>query len=125
MSSIFEDVCERNGWDCIDNTVTIKTTGGRSQTLHAEYVTEGGDEIMRIYTNVGPASGADEQRMRSALTLNFRLRYGAIAIREAHLVLVDTFLIKDADHDEVKKSVHFLAQTADQHERLIYGTDDH
>ena len=48
---------------------------------------------------------------------------GALAVREDQLIITEMFLLRDADDDEVRLSIEYLARTADTHEKHIYGTD--
>ena len=123
MASVFKAICDKNGWECRGNEAVLSLDAGRQQSVFMETSAEGGEDILRIYSVIGDAGVLDESRMRSALNLNYRLRHGALGIRENQLVLTDTFLTREADHDEVRLSVEYLARTADQHEKHIYGTD--
>ena len=38
--------------------------------------------------------------------------------------MVDTFLLREADQDEVRLAIEYLAKTADHYEKLIYGADE-
>ncbi|MFN0060537.1 MAG: hypothetical protein ACKVX7_18935 [Planctomycetota bacterium] len=125
MLSVFKKICDKNGWQLVGDTATIGLGDGRKQSVHAEVVVDNDDELLRLYSVIGDAALLDEQRMSAALRLNAGLRHGAIAIRKQALVLTDTFLLREADHDEVKMSVQYLARMADQYEKTIYRTDKH
>ena len=123
MANVFKAICDKNGWELRGEEAVLSLPGGRQQSVFMETSHEDGEDILRIYSVIGDAGLLDENRMRSALGLNYRLRHGALAIRDQQMVLTDTFLTREADHDEVRLSIEYLAKTADQHEKHIYGTD--
>lgn len=123
MANIFEQVCDDKGWPREGATVKLPLAGGRSQAVTCESFEEAGENLFRLYSVLGGADILDEQRMRSALSLNYRLRFGALSIREDKLVLTHNFLSRDADAGEVAATVEYLAATADQYEKHLYGTD--
>ncbi len=123
IPEVFQKVCDKNGWSLGGNTVEITLDGGRRQRVFVETFRHEDDEMARAFTVVGSSEDLSQTRAQSALGLNFGLSHGALAIHEGNLVMTDTFLIKDADEDEVEASVRFLSKTADRYEKLIYGTD--
>lgn len=124
IPEVFRRVCDANGWSLEGNEAQIILDGGRKQTVFLETFGHEGDEMARAYTIVGTADVLTPTRLSSALRLNSGLPYGALAIHEGKLVMADTFLLKDADEDEVKASILFIASSSDRYERLIYGTDE-
>ena len=42
-----------------------------------------------------------------------------------HLVMVTTFLVREADQDEVEAAIRFIAATGDRFEQEVHGTDEH
>ena len=124
IPEVFQKVCDRSGWSLEGNEVQIAVDGGRQQTIRVETFDHEGGEMARAYTVVGSAEVLTPTRLESALRLNFGVPHGALAMHEGHLVMTDTFLVKDADHDEVKASILFIARAADRYEKLIYGTDE-
>ena len=125
MPDVFKTVCDKNSWTLEAARADIPIAGGRRQGVVVELFDHEKEKMARIYSNVGPAGDLSETRLRAALGINYRLPHGALAIREDHLVMSDTFLIREADADEVEHSMRSLAETADKYERLIYGTDQH
>jgi hypothetical protein len=55
--------------------------------------------------------------------MNARLRFGAIAIDGDMLTLVDTLLLREADADELRTSMFYLARKADELERGLFQED--
>ena len=123
--SIFKSVCDKNGWPCEGGQAEITLAHGRRQFVFMEVFTFNDEEMIRFYTVVGRADMLTEVRLRAALGINFGLPYGALAIHRENLVLTDTFLVREADYDEVESSIRYIANTADRYERLIFDSDEY
>ncbi len=124
IPEVFRKVCRVSGWPLKGNEARITIDGGRKQTVFVETFRHEGSEIARAYTVVGSADVLTQTRLESALRLNFGLPHGALAVHEGNLVMTDTFLVEDADDDEVKASILFISRASDRYEKLIYGTDE-
>lgn len=124
-AELLRTVCDANGWTTDGTKVEIALPSDRKQVVAVELFSHEGEEMARIWSNVGSADALSETRLRAAFGINYQLPHGALAIREGHLVMADTFLVSDADQGEVEQSMRNLASTADKYERLIYGTDQH
>lgn len=124
IPEVFRKVCDSNGWPLEGNEARITIDGGRKQTVFVETFRHEGDEIARAYTVVGSADVLTPTRLESALRINFGLPHGALAVHAGKLVMTDTFLIDDADADEVKASILFISRASDRYEKLIYKTDE-
>ena len=125
LPEVFQKVCGANGWACDGNQVRIGLDGNRTQGVALDAFEHGNDRMIRAYSVIGESEALTETRLRSALSLNFGLPHGALAITSGKLVLTDTFVAEDADAGEVEASLRFIAGMADRYERLIYGTDKH
>ncbi len=123
LPDVFQKVCDKNGWSCQGQEAEIALEGGRKQKVFVETFRHEDDDMARAYTIVGSSDVLTQTRLQSALSINFGLPHGALAIHQGQLVMTDTFLIKDADEDEVEASMHFISKTADRYEKLIYHTD--
>ena len=121
--ALFATVCSREGWTREGNSATLLLPGGRHQRVQADLFEEDGEEILRLKSRVGPAAVLNEARLQSALRMNARLRFGAIAIDGEMLALVDTLLLREADADELRSSMLYLARKADELERGLFGDD--
>ena len=76
--------------------------------------------IVRYWSVIG---GLEDVDFRRCLEENARLAYGAIAIKDQQLVIMDTQLVQDADPMEVGASIGNLAAYADRYEKDRFGTD--
>jgi hypothetical protein len=121
--ALFETVCSREGWSRDGNSAVLLLPGGRHQRVLADVFEEDGCEILRLYSHIGPAAVLNEARLQAALRMNARLRFGAIAIDGELLALVDTLLLRDADADELRSCILYLARKADELERGLFGSD--
>ena len=123
VPELFQNVCNKQGWPLEGDQAQITLDGGRKQGVTLQTFAHENDQMVRAYTTIGSSDALSEVRLRSALSLNFGLPHGALAVHEGQLVMTDTFLLKDADEDEVEASMRFLAKQADRYEKVIYGTD--
>jgi len=120
---LFAKICAAAGWKQVAAAVDLDLDGERSQRVMHEMYDDGDERLLRVYSVVGPASVLDERRIRAALGLNWRLKYGAIAIWENKLVVTRSFLERDVDEDELRLAIEFIARTADEYEKHIYRRD--
>ncbi len=125
MHPLFDKVCRAAGWNPVAAAVDIPLEGGRSQRVIHEKYEDDGDVLLRVYSVVGPANRLDERRIRAALGLNWRLKFGAIAVWEDKLVVTRSFLERDLDDDELRLAIEFIARTADDYEKFIFRRDAH
>lgn len=58
------------------------------------------------------------------LRLNSELPYGAIAVSDPHVILMETQLIETADHEEVARAVFYVGKFADDLEQQVHGHYD-
>jgi hypothetical protein len=122
---IFRQACEKNGWACDGNSAKVDLGGGRAQTIFVDAFVHEGEQMARAYSVIGKSGELSETRTKAALSINFNLAHGALAIREEKLVMTDTFVLEDADIGEVEASLRFLGATADKYEKVLFGTDQH
>jgi hypothetical protein len=121
---VFDTVCTHAGWPLDDGGAVVPLPGGRHQRVAAHVVVETGTEYLRLASRIGDAAVLNEPRLLAALRMNARLRLGAIAIDGQDLVMVHTLLVRDADADEVRATIQFLAQKADEFEKALFGRDE-
>ena len=108
---------ERDGSICIE----VPTGEGRTQMVLITADMDVADQpIVRYWSVIGPADGIEFER---CLEENARLCYGAFALKEGQLVMMDTQLVQDADPMEVGASISNLAAYADRYERDLFGVD--
>lgn len=126
MSDLFESVCKTKSWEIReDGGVRLQLPDGRGQTVFSEVVEVDDEQVLRVWTVIGEAMILDRNRLTGALGLNWRLVYGAMAIKDEYLVMVDTFLLREADEDELIHSIEYMAAEADRYERLLYRAEEH
>jgi hypothetical protein len=123
VPAVFVDACEREGWEHDGDTAVVALPGGRSQRVAVDVITDGKEQVLRFCSRIGDAAVLTEQRALAALRMNARLRLGAIAIRDDAVALVDTMLLREADCDEVRACVAYLARKADELEQALFGSD--
>lgn len=117
--------CDWSVSDTEDGSLVIEVPTGKGRTQRVR-VTEDTDiadqQIVRYWSVIGPADGIDYQR---CLEENAKLAYGAFALQDELLVMMDTQLVQDADPAEVGASIGNLAAYADRYERDLFGVDEY
>lgn len=119
------DICMRKNWQCDGQQATLILPGGRHQILTFEPFLFEGEEMLRVFTRVGPVAALSEVQLSAVLGLNSSLAFGALAIVGTDLVMTETFLIKGDCQALVSYAMNFIAETADRYEREIYRTNEH
>lgn len=120
-----ESVCHEEGWGVAAGRVEVKFPNGRRQNVTLEDFGFEGTELVRLYSVIGDATHVDPARLNQALRVSFGLPHGALALHGDDLVIVDTLAARDADPDEIRGSLRYLAETADHLERTMFGVDEH
>ena len=107
-----------------DYALEIPTGWGRAQTIIiSQDRVQAAQRIIRYYTEIGPVFSVEI--MRQALEANMSVPFGAFAMHNGKLVMVDTQLLATADVPEVLNSIMSLATHADEAEKMIFGRDRH
>ena len=125
FSDICRSVCEERGWELNPSGVHVPLDDGRHQVVALELFDHEDEELVRLSSTIGEAARLTPVRLTIALRINAELAHGAFAVKDGHLMIVDTLMLDDADRGEVEASIRYLAQTADYYERVIFETDDH
>ena len=126
FSAIVENIAQACKWVVSEEEdgslcVEVPTGNGRTQmVVITEDVDIAEQLIVRYWSVIGPADGIEYKR---CLEENSKLAYGAFALKEDNLVLLDTQLVSDADPMEVGASIGNLAAYADRYERDLFGYD--
>lgn len=124
-------VAEERGWNLLyvqaDDVykVQLETPGARWQDV---YVTFRRDQeeawVATIWSVIAEVADFDLQDPTELLRFNWRNVYGALAIKDQQVVLVQNQLADQADLDEVAKAIHWIGTNADSIEKSIYGDRD-
>tara|TARA_R110001592_G_scaffold363393_1_gene687342 strand:+ start:203577 stop:203960 length:384 start_codon:yes stop_codon:yes gene_type:complete len=120
---LISEVCQKQGWQHDGPDITLSFGDNRKQRVQTEIFLFEGEEMIRIYTRVGPLNKLTETQLSALLGLNFSLTFGALASFGEDLVMTETLLVRDAVQDHLAYAVRFLAETSDGYEKQIYGTD--
>jgi hypothetical protein len=118
-------VCDERGWQLNPNGVHVPLEGDRHQVVALELFDYGEEELVRLSSTIGEAAKLTPVRLTIALRINSELAHGAFAVKDDHLIIVDTLMLEDTDPGEFEASIRYLAQTADYYERVIFETDNH
>jgi hypothetical protein len=119
------EVCAAHDWELLPTGVFVQFSGGRHQLVRLEFFEYEMEELVRFSSTIGSVESLSRERLMTALRVNADLAHGGLAIIDDELCLVDTLLIEGADSQAVAASIEYLAKSADEYERVIYGTDEH
>ncbi|MBI3099823.1 MAG: hypothetical protein HYY93_16550 [Planctomycetes bacterium] len=130
FEELINQVCAERGWPYRrtgENAVEVEIAldKGRKQKVTLETYEEEDETLTRVKTIIGPADSLSLQQTNAALGMNAHMRFGAFAIDSGNLCLVDSYLLRDADPDEVAESVRFLGRQGDFCEKYVYRQDKH
>lgn len=117
------EICERRDWKCDGQVVDLDIEEGRHQQVHLDFFTFDDHEMVRLYSLIGPTRRIKPDRLVFALEMTFRMPYGSMAVHDEMLVVVDTLMVGDADTNELEAAISYLAETADQYEKSMFGPD--
>ena len=124
FGQLCERVCAERGWELLKSGIRVSFADGRHQLVDVEFEQFEDQELVRLSTTIGAADALGPVRLTVALRLNAALAHGCLAIRQDDLVMTQTLLLADADHDEIDTSIKYLAETADDYEKRLFGTDE-
>lgn len=122
---IVDSIAEACKWTVTEEgdtlSIEVPTGGDRKQVVVITNDVDIADQpIVRYWSVIGSAKDIE---FRRCLEENAKLSYGAFALRDDQLVLMDTQLVADADPMEVGASIGNLAAYADRYERDLFGVD--
>lgn len=116
-------ICERRGWKCDGHKIDLDLDDGRHQEVHLDFFEYDDREMVRIYSLIGPTKRIKLERLVFALEMSFRMPYGSMAVHDETLVVVDTHIVADADTEGIESTIAYMAETADQYEKSMFGPD--
>ncbi len=125
FAEIFRRVCDEHGWELLPNGVHVTWADGRRQVVELEIFQHEQKELVRLFTTIGSVENMTPVRLTIALRINAELAHGAFAVKNEHLIMVETLMLDDADPGEIEAAIRYLAETADYYEKAIFETDEH
>jgi len=125
FAQILKRVCRNQGWDLLPTGVQVSWPNGRRQLIELKFFQFQREELVRLFTTIGDVDSMSAVRLTVALRINAELAHGCLAVKEDHLVMTDTLMLRDADAAEIEASIAYLAETADYYEHSIFGTDQY
>ena len=124
FNSKCQDICADRGWIFEPGSVEIPFENGRRQCVAIEFFSFEDQPLVRIHSVIGSTRKIGAHRLNTALSLNFRLPHGALAIHRDELVMVDTLMVEEADPAEISAAFAYLAENADHYEKTMFGPDE-
>jgi hypothetical protein len=118
-------VCASQNWELLPTGIVVRFGDGRHQLVALEFFEYLREELVRLSTTIGPVESLGRSQLVLTLETNSRLPHGAFSIRGGNLCMTDTLMIETSGPAEIEAAVDYLARTADEHERLLFGSDEH
>ena len=133
MREAIEQICEKAGWTTSGNEILVPLGEGRKQKVEVEEYEARGVSFIRLFSRLGRVGEVDGRGALGAVRLNWALPYGAgagAALTEGGgetLLLCDSFGAERLHEapDRVTLAIGYLAETADNFERSVFGRDEH
>ncbi len=125
FAQILTRVCAEHGWEFTPAGVRVRFASGRQQMVEIGFFAFQKEELVRLHTTIGRIEELDPVRLIVALRINAELAHGALAVMDEDLVMTDTLMLDDAGFAEIEASIRFLAETADDYEQTLFGTDQY
>jgi hypothetical protein len=128
VEMLIKQVAASNGWAIAAGPqggyrLEIPTEYGRSQVVN---ITGGDDPDGRplawIWSKVTDIANVGDPWY--LLGLNAQLAYGALAVRDRDVIVVETQLLGTADYEELRRAIFYVAKYADDLEKQVHGNDD-
>ena len=125
FAEVLKRVCHERGWELLHSGVRVSWADGRQQLVELEFFPFKREELVRLYTTIGSVEDLSSIRLTIALRINAELAHGCLAVKNEHLIMTDTLMLRDSDYDEIEASINYLAETADHYEKTIFETDQY
>lgn len=123
-----QQIAAQRGWAMVRGhdgsaKVEVETEHGRSQVVH---VTPGRDPdgrpLVFVWSVVCETTAIGDPYY--LLRLNADLTYGALAVRDPNVILLDTQLVQTADDEELLRVIFYVGKFADDLEKQVHGGYD-
>jgi len=125
FSELCHQVCDSQKWELLPTGTVVRWGDGRHQLVSLEPFEFEREELVRLWSIIGEVADLTRDQLVTALRANGGLAHGALAIRSEQLCMTDTLMLAEAGADEIKAAIEFLARSADDLERSLYGTDEY
>ena len=128
FTTLLQQVCSYQGWAWAHAEdggyrVEVPTEYGRSQVVQLSPGQDPDGRPMAIIWSV-ICQTSEIGDPYYLLRLNCDLSYGALAVRDPEVLMIETQLIETADPEEVMRAVFYVARDADRLEQQVYGGVD-
>jgi hypothetical protein len=101
----------------------IPQAGGRRQRVAVSEFEFESAALVRIVSTVGPKGKLNPEQLVRALSLNFHLPYGRLAVTHEDLVITDTRPLRTTTARTMVDAIGYIARQADSYEQAIFGGD--
>jgi len=129
IDSLLQQVASYQNWPIVHDPQTngykleVGTEYGRTQVVQVS----GGQDpegrmLLFIWSAICDVSAIGDPYY--LLRLNADMPYGALAVRDPYVILVETQLIETADPEEIRRAVYYVGKQADELEKQVYGHVD-
>lgn len=125
FSDLCRQVCESLNWELLPTGIVVRWGDGRHQLVSLEFFEFEREGLVRLSTTIGKIAELNREQLMTALRSNAELAHGALAIQGNNLCMTDTLMVAVSGPAEIEAAIEYLARTADEYERTIYGTDEY
>jgi diaminopimelate epimerase len=124
FARLTERVCRENGFALELGGARVSLPEARTQLVALEQFEYLERERVRLWARIGPEADIGHVRMEAALRANAGLPHGALGLRDESLILSHALALDEVGADELEAAIHFLAETAGDYEKTIFGTGE-
>lgn len=123
-----QQIAHQQGWAMAQDhdgsvKVEVPTEYGRSQVVQISAGSDpDGRPLAFIWSIICSVNDIGDPYY--LLRLNADMPYGALAVRDPHVILVETQLEQSADHEELMRAVYYVGRNADELEKQVHGHVD-
>jgi len=105
-------------------TLTFDMEEERQQNVVIYPFEEGEMNMIRVITYIGNKKEFSSNQLISLLEMNPSLKFGAFAIYQGQVGIIDTVHCESAlDADKVLESIQYIIKMADTYENMMFGMD--
>lgn len=131
LDVLIHRLAEERGWNLLyvpqDDVyqLQLQTPGERWQDVFVTFRRDQEEAaIATIWSPIAEVEDFDLTDPLELLRFNWRNVYGALALKDRQVVLVQNQLADQVDLGEVAKAIHWIGTNADSIEKAIYGDRD-
>jgi hypothetical protein len=131
FDTLIHDLAKAQEWNILylqdedSYRLTLKTPEDRFQDVYTSFRRDEEEQwVATIWSVISEVADFNMTDPIELLRFNWRNLYGSLAVKGEQVVLVQNQFAEEANLEEVRRAVHFIAFNADSIEKEIYGDRD-